>query len=66
MTMLRAHSDPQFKEHPRSILTQSNGESHNVHITLGYSYIAEFTQVTDLLATRTESVLISSIDQERK
>ena len=66
MTMLQAHSDPQFTEHPRSVLTESNGESHNVHITLVYFYIAEFTQVTDLLATRPENVLISSIDQERK
>ena len=58
MTILHAHSDPQFTEHLRTVLTDANGEPHSVDIAVGYFYLSGFTQVADLLATRPGTVRI--------
>ena len=58
MTILHAHSDPQFTEHLRKVLADANGQPHSVDITVGYFYLSGFTQVTDLLATRPGRVRI--------
>ena len=58
MTILHAHSDPQFTEHLRSVLAEANGQPHSVDIAVGYFYVSGFTQVADLLATRPGKVRI--------
>ena len=58
MTILHAHSDPQFTEHLRSVLVEANGQPHSVDIAVGYFYLSGFTQVVDLLATRPGRVRI--------
>ena len=58
MTILHAHSDPQFTEHLRSVLAEANGQPHSVDIAVGYFYLSGFTQVADLLATRPGRVRI--------
>ena len=37
MTILHAHSDPQFTEHLRSVLAEANGQPHSVDIAVGSS-----------------------------
>ena len=58
MTILHAHSTPQFTEHLRSVLAEANGQSHSVDIAVGYFYLSGFTQVADLLAKRPGRVRI--------
>lgn len=58
MTILHAHSDPQFTEHLRSVLADANGQPRSVDIAVGYFYLSGFTQVADLLATRPGTVRI--------
>ncbi len=58
MTILHAHSDPQFNEHLRSVLCEANGQPHSVDIAVGYFYLSGFTQVADLLASRSGKVRI--------
>ena len=58
MTILHAHSAPQFAEHLRSVLAEANGQPHSVDIAVGYFYLSGFTQVADLLATRPGRVRI--------
>ena len=58
MTILHAHSDPQFTERLRSVLAEANGVPHSVDIAVGYFYLSGFTQVADLLATRPGRVRI--------
>ena len=43
MTILHAHSDPQFTEHLRSVLAQANGQPHSVDIAVGYFYLSGLT-----------------------
>ena len=52
MTIIHAHSEPQFTEYLRSVLAEANGQPHSVDIAVGYFYLSGFTQVADLLATR--------------
>ncbi len=68
MTILHAHSDPQFAEHLRSILAEANGQLHSVDIAVGYFYLSGFTQVADLLATRPgkDRIPSASAFQERE
>ena len=65
MTILHAHSDPQFTSHLRSVLAEANGQPHSVDIAVGYFYLSGFTQVADLLATRPGRIriLIGRTDQ---
>ena len=42
MTILHAHSDPQFADHLRSVLADANGQPHNVDIAVGYFYLSGF------------------------
>ena len=65
MTILHAHSDPQFTAHLRSVLAEANGEPHSVDIAVGYFYLSGFAKVVDLLATRPGKVriLIGRTDQ---
>ena len=65
MTILHAHSDPQFTEHLSSVLAEANGRPHSVDIAVGYFYLSGFTQVAGLLATRPGRVriLIGRTDQ---
>ena len=58
MTILHAHSDPQFTERLRSVLAEANAQPHSVDIAVGYFYLSGFTQVADLLATRPGQVRI--------
>ena len=58
MTILHAHSEPQFTEHLRSVLAEANGQPHSVDIAVGYFYLSGFTQVADLLANRPGKVRI--------
>ena len=58
MTILHAHSDPQFTEHLRSVLSEANGQPHSVDIAVGYFYLSGFTQVADLLGARPGRVRI--------
>ncbi len=58
MTILHAHSDPQFTEHLRTVLTEANGQPHSMDIAVGYFYLSGFTQVADLLTTRPGKVRI--------
>ena len=58
MTILHAHSDPQFTEYLRTVLAEANGQPHSVDIAVGYFYLSGFTQVTDLLAKRPGRVRI--------
>ncbi len=58
MTILHAHSDPQFTAHVRSVLADAHGQPHSVDIAVGYFYLSGFTQVADLLATRPGKVRI--------
>ena len=52
MTILHAHSDPQFAAHLRSVLADANGQPHSADIAVGYFYLSGFAQVADLLASR--------------
>ena len=52
MTILHAHSDPQFATHLRSVLADANGQPHSVDIAVGYFYLSGFAQAADLLASR--------------
>ena len=58
MTILHAHSDPQFAEHLRSVLAEANGQPNSVDIAVGYFYLSGFNRVADLLATRPGQVRI--------
>ena len=58
MTILHAHSAPQFTDHLRSVFAEANGQPHSVDIAVGYFYLSGFTQVADLLATRPGRVRI--------
>ena len=58
MTILHAHSDPQFAAHLRSVLADANAHPHSVDIAVGYFHLSGFTQVADLLATRPGKVRI--------
>ena len=58
MTILHAHSDPQFTDHLRSVLCEANGQPHSVDIAVGYFYLSGFAQVADLLAGRPGRVRI--------
>ena len=58
MTILHAHSAPQFTEHLRSVLAEANGQAHSVDIAVGYFYLSGFNRVADLLATRPGKVRI--------
>ena len=58
MTILHAHSDPQFTERLRSVLNEANGVPHSVDIAVGYFYLSGFAQVADLLASRPGKVRI--------
>ena len=58
MTILHAHSEPQFAEHLRRVLGEANGVPHSVDIAVGYFYLSGFNQVADLLATRPGEVRI--------
>ena len=58
MTILHAHSEPQFAEHLRSVLAEANGQPHSVDIAVGYFYLSGFTKVADLLASRPGRVRI--------
>ena len=58
MTILHAHSDPQFAEHLCSVLNEANGQPYSVDIAVGYFYLSGFTQVADLLANRPGKVRI--------
>ena len=58
MTILHAHSTPQFTEHLRSVLAEANGVPHSVDIAVGYFYLSGFNQVADLLAARRGKVRI--------
>ena len=58
MTILHAHSDPQFAAHLRSVLADANAHPHSVNIAVGYLHLSGFTQVSDLLATRPGKVRI--------
>ena len=58
MTILHAHSDPQFAEHLRSVLNEANGQPHSVDIAVGYFYLSGFAEVADLLSTRPGKVRI--------
>ena len=66
MTIIHAHSDPQITDHLRSVLTETKGQPYSVDIAVGYSFTPGFSQVADLLATRTDKVLIGSIAQEHE
>ena len=52
MTLLHAHSDPDFTQHLRAVLAEADGEPHSVDIAVGYFYLSGFRVVTDLLADR--------------
>ena len=58
MTILHAHSTPQFTEHLRSVLAEANGVPHSVDIAVGYFYLSGFNRVADLLAERPGKVRI--------
>ena len=58
MTILHAHSNPQFADHLRSVLADANGQPHSVDIAVGYFYLSGFAQVADLLASRPGAVRI--------
>ncbi len=58
LTILHAHSDPQFTEHLRSVLAEANGQPHSADIAVGYFYLSGFARVRDLLATRPGRVRI--------
>ena len=58
MTILHAHSDPQFAAHLRSVLADACDQPHSVDIAVGYFYLSGFAQVADLLATRPGKVRI--------
>ena len=52
MTILHAHSDPDFVQHLRRVLDEANGQPHSVDIAVGYFYLSGFRAVSDLLANR--------------
>ncbi len=52
MTILHAHSDPDFSQHLRRVLADANGQPHSVDIAVGYFYLSGFRAVSDLLANR--------------
>ena len=52
MTILHAHSDPDFVQHLRRVLDEANGKPHSVDIAVGYFYLSGFRAVSDLLANR--------------
>ncbi len=58
MTILHAHSDPQFTQYLRYVLAEANGTPHSVDIAVGYFYLSGFNQVADLLASRPGKVRI--------
>ena len=58
MTILHAHSDPQFTEHLRSVLNEANGQPHSIDIAVGYFYLSGFAEVADLLSDRPGKVRI--------
>ena len=52
MTILHAHSDPDFTQHLRAVLKEADGTPHSVDIAVGYFYLSGFREVADLLADR--------------
>ena len=58
MTILHAHSDPQFTDYLRSALGEANGKPHSVDIAVGYFYLSGFAQVANLLGDRPGKVRI--------
>ena len=52
MTILHAHSDPDFTSQLRAVLADANGQPHSVDIAVGYFYLSGFRAVSDLLANR--------------
>ena len=52
MTILHAHSDPDFTKHLRAVLAEANGQPHSVDIAVGYFYLSGFKEVADLLSNR--------------
>ena len=52
MTLLHAHSDPDFTQHLRAVLKEADGTPHSVDIAVGYFYLSGFRVVADLLADR--------------
>ena len=52
MTILHAHSDPDFTQHLRAVLAEADGTPHSVDIAVGYFYLSGFREVADLLSTR--------------
>ena len=65
MTIIRAHSAPQFTDHLRSILAEANSQPQSVAIAVGYFYLSVFTQVRDLLPTRPGKDRIRRVPQGR-
>ncbi|MDE2842169.1 MAG: phospholipase D-like domain-containing protein [Chloroflexota bacterium] len=58
MTILHAHSEPQFTDYLRSVIGEGDGRPHSVDIAVGYFYLSGYTQVADLLANRPGRVRI--------
>ena len=52
MTILHAHSDPDFTQHLRAVLAEADGTPHSVDIAVGYFYLSGFREVADLLSDR--------------
>ena len=50
MTILHAHSKPQFTNRLRSVLAEANGDPHSVDIASGYFDRSEFAQSCLLLS----------------
>ena len=58
MTILHAHSVPNFTKRLRQVLAEANGTPHSVDIAVGYFYLSGFDKVADLLAERPGKVRI--------
>ena len=58
MTILHAHSEPQFAQRLRDVIGEANGRPHSVDIAVGYFYLSGFAQAADLLAARPGQVRI--------
>ena len=52
LTILDAHSEPQFADNRRSVLDEADGQLHSEDIEVGCSYLSGLTQLADLLTAR--------------
>ena len=52
MTILDAHSEPQFADNRRSVPDEADGQLHSADIEVGCSYLSGLTQLADLLTAR--------------